>query len=126
MDRLSEGGELNEEEQTQAVEMLATLLARREVNRLHVRALEEDEIREAVKLADRLRARGELSAREPGRPERAAHFHSLSDPGGSKRAVVLGERSVSHGWNTPGSSLRPPSKEATRSQPLARQRSRIR
>jgi predicted transcriptional regulator len=64
MDRLSEGGELNEEEQTKAVEMLAALLARRKMNRLHARALEEDEIREAVKLADRLRACGELSARE--------------------------------------------------------------
>ena len=64
MDRLSEGGELSEEEQTKAVAMLAALLSRREINRLHARALEEDEIREAVKLADRLRACGELSARE--------------------------------------------------------------
>jgi len=64
MNRVSEGGELSEEEETRAVEMLATLLARRTIRRAHARALEEDEIREAVKLADRLRKCGELSARE--------------------------------------------------------------
>lgn len=37
------------------------------MNRLHARALEEDEMREAVKLANRLRGRGELSFEEEQR-----------------------------------------------------------
>jgi len=57
----SRGEDLSEDERAKVAETMAHFLARRTMLRAHARALEEDEIRESVKLADRLRKREDLS-----------------------------------------------------------------
>lgn len=65
----SRGEDLSEDEEAKVEETMAALLARRTIKRAHARALEEDEIREAVKIADRLRENPDLSYEERQRVE---------------------------------------------------------
>jgi|GEM_PF-2755807 len=71
LDKLHTRGEdLTEEEKAKVEETMADLLSRRTVTRLHAQALVEDELRESRKIADRLRASGDLSYTEWERVQR--------------------------------------------------------
>lgn len=65
----SRGEDLSDDERAKVEETMAYFLARRTIGRAHARALEEDEIRESVKIADRLRENPDLSYEERQRVE---------------------------------------------------------
>jgi len=71
LDKLqSQGKDLTSEEKAKVEEMMADVLSRRTVSRLHAEALVEDEIHESRKIANRLRASGDLRYEEWQQVER--------------------------------------------------------
>lgn len=65
-----EGKDLSSEERAKVEGTMADLLSRRTVSRLHAQALVEDEIHESRKIANRLRASGDLTYEEWQQVER--------------------------------------------------------